>query len=104
MLNAYIQTFDMARNLEKILELNMASLKWCSAAFCYYGAPPQHLLPSTNGRRHLYGFTTEGVFSWGNENFWCRHVGRMLEGFLDTNKKQIIEPVRKLRDESNDTN
>jgi hypothetical protein len=26
------------------------------------------------------------------------------EGFSDTNKKQIIEPVRKLRDESNDTN
>jgi hypothetical protein len=26
------------------------------------------------------------------------------KGFLNTNKKQITEPVRKLRDESNDTN
>jgi hypothetical protein len=74
--------------LKKNLELTTASLKWCSAAFWYYGAPPQHLLPSTNGRRHLYGFTTEGVFSWERKkkNFWCRHVGRMSDGFLDTNK------------------
>jgi hypothetical protein len=26
------------------------------------------------------------------------------EGFSDTNKKQITEPIRKLQDESNDTN
>jgi hypothetical protein len=31
-------------------------------------------------------------------------VGRMSRKVFDTNKKQITEPVRKLRDESNDTN
>ena len=46
----------------------------------------------------------KGVFSWGGENFWVSHrmcrkdVGR---GFLILIKKQITEPIKKLRDKSN---
>ena len=50
---------------------------------------------------------TQGVFSWGGKNFLVSHricrknVGR---GFWILINKQITEPIRKLRDESNDTN
>ena len=48
-----------------------------------------------------------GVFSWGGEKIWISHrmcrkdVGR---DFWILIKKQITEPIKKLRDESNDTN
>ena len=50
---------------------------------------------------------TKGVSSWGVENCCVSH--RMCRkdvgmGFWILIKKQITEPIRKLRDESNDNN
>jgi hypothetical protein len=47
----------------------------------------------------------EGVFSWGLENFQVITSDMSKrDGFLIVIKKQITELIKKLRDESNDTN
>ena len=49
------------------------------------------------------GSTDRTVFSWGVKSFG-RHIECVGRGFWILIKKQITEPIRKLQDESNDTN
>jgi hypothetical protein len=74
------------------------------------GHPAVHVESEWRGGEGATGLhrDIERVFSWGRRIFFFCIISDVSEGcrerFVDTNKKQITEPVKKLQDESNNIN